>query len=108
MYIKARRWRETKYSAIAAFRSPRGELSERGDLRRQEEKRKNIYYKNACVLTIKTIQFKIFKGIRHQSLTREFTKRSERVIADGGKYATFHLLHPSAAKIFLVIPLTST
>lgn len=31
-------------------------------------------------------------------MTREHTKRNERVIAYGGKYANFHSLHPSAVK----------
>ena len=30
-------------------------------------------------------------------LTREHAKRNELVIAEGGKYANFHLLHPSAS-----------
>lgn len=38
MYIKAKRWRETKYKANAALRNPRGEL--RDDLRKQQETKK--------------------------------------------------------------------
>ena len=40
MYIKAKRWRETKYKAKAAFRNPRGELRDRDDLRKQQETRR--------------------------------------------------------------------
>ena len=40
MYIKAKRWREMKYKAKAAFRNPRGELRDRDDLRKQQETRK--------------------------------------------------------------------
>lgn len=40
MYIKAKRWRETKYKAKAAFRNPRGELRDRDDLSKQQETRK--------------------------------------------------------------------
>ena len=42
MYIKAKRCRETKYKAKAAFRNPRGELRDRDDLKKQQETRKKI------------------------------------------------------------------
>lgn len=42
MYIKAKRCRETKYKAKAAFRNPRGELRDRDDLKKQQETTKKI------------------------------------------------------------------
>ena len=48
MYIKAKRWRETKYKANAALRNPRGEVRDRDDLRKKQETKKK-YWLAYCV-----------------------------------------------------------